>query len=194
MGETPDLDHKVLTAVDRLGHAIRLVRQRIATAEGLTPLQVTILEYLDGAETHEVRVGGIAASLNIASPTASASIAALEGKGLVSRHPDAGDRRATMVSLTSAGRRVAATVARSLEPLTASLRHRDLDDRGATLAVLLESIAALHRSGFVSVDESCLTCDHYRPGTQLGYCELLAMDLAPTALRVHCSDHTPVHA
>lgn len=69
-----------------------------------------------------------------------------------------------------------------------------LDDRGATLAVLLESIAALHRSGFVSVDESCLTCDHYRPGTQVGYCELLAMDLAPIALRVHCPDHTPVPA
>lgn len=50
------------------------------------------------------RTGELATTSQVSQPTASSAVASLEARGLVTRERDPGDRRATLVVLTDAGR------------------------------------------------------------------------------------------
>ncbi len=190
----PDgLDRKLLAAIDRLGTALRTARQSIATAVGLTPLQIQIIEVL-GADTAPPRVGNIAADLNVSQPTVSESIDALVSKGLVERTLDPTDRRASLVRLTDAGTETGHTIAARMAPLRAATAAWDRTNRDTTLVLMLESIASLHRSGVITVDRSCLTCTHYDAGDDgaPAHCRLLDLELSPANHRVDCPEHQPL--
>jgi DNA-binding MarR family transcriptional regulator len=57
-----------------------------------------------------VRLGALSEHLHIAPRSATEVVDALETRGLVERHPDPADRRATLVALTSRGEEVAAAI------------------------------------------------------------------------------------
>ena len=63
----------------------------------------------------------------------------------------------------------------------------------ADLRLLLGEIARLQSAGVISVNRSCLTCQHYQqPTTSSGArCLLLEAPLADTDLRVNCNEHEP---
>jgi len=72
-------------------------------ADGLTTPQAIALRtvVLDGP----LRVGGLAAALGVSDATASRTVDALEGLGLVKRERDPSDARAVQVAPTAQGRR-----------------------------------------------------------------------------------------
>jgi DNA-binding MarR family transcriptional regulator len=108
--------------VDSLGEAFGAVARRLRVAamaaladHDVTPSQVRAIRVL---AAHEPGSGGVRAKelaerLKIAPRSATEVIDALEDKGLVSRSPDPGDRRATLVALTDAGRALAEEVRRT---------------------------------------------------------------------------------
>ena len=78
----------------------------------MTPSQVRAIRVLTA--THGgVRSKELAEHLKIAPRSATEVVDALEAKGLVSRSPDPGDRRATLVALTDRGRELAEEVRRA---------------------------------------------------------------------------------
>jgi DNA-binding MarR family transcriptional regulator len=86
-----------------VGRIARLLRQRHAVGD-LTMSEVSVLSRLDrdGASTP-----GVLADQERVRPQAMAStLAALTGKGLVRRRPDAQDGRKVLMSLTPAGHKV----------------------------------------------------------------------------------------
>ena len=88
-----ELDRKVLAAAERLGRALRVARQHLATAHNLSLLQLQLIEQL--ADRRPRRVGELAAELDITQPTASDAIATLQDKGLAARQRDTDDGRAS---------------------------------------------------------------------------------------------------
>ncbi|MGO9963096.1 MAG: MarR family winged helix-turn-helix transcriptional regulator [Acidimicrobiales bacterium] len=63
------------------------------------------LLYMLQAHGESVRVTGLADLLGVDAPTVTRKIQQLEREGLVSRHADAEDHRATRIALTESGRR-----------------------------------------------------------------------------------------
>ena len=75
---------------------------------GVTPAQARALGVL--ARHAPVRPGTLADHLRIAARSATEVVDGLEAHGLVAREPDPGDRRATLLTLTAEGARVATAI------------------------------------------------------------------------------------
>jgi DNA-binding MarR family transcriptional regulator len=75
----------------------------------LTPSKFRALDLL--AERGSLRVGELADRVGVDDTTATRLVDRLEATGLVERHPEPGDRRATTVELTRAGEKLVAGIA-----------------------------------------------------------------------------------
>jgi DNA-binding MarR family transcriptional regulator len=118
----------------------------------------------------------------------------LHDKALVTRRRGLDDGRATVVALTPAGTRLATTVAAELAPLLAGNHATDHAERATALRVLLGEISRLHHAGIITVNRSCLTCQHFQPpaDTAAAQCLLLGQALRDADLRLDCPDHHTV--
>lgn len=74
----------------------------------LTPSKLRALDLLS---EHDLRVGQLAAGIGIDDTTATRLVDRLEVMGLVDRRIESGDRRATTVALTRAGKELVAGIA-----------------------------------------------------------------------------------
>jgi len=120
--------------------ARRLRRLSVETLEpwDITPGQSRAIRTL----THhgEMRLSALSDHLHIAARSTTEVVDGLEERGLVVRHPDPSDRRATLVSLTEAGARIgdALKQARNAESETyfAALSPAERSDLGRILRKL----------------------------------------------------------
>lgn len=71
-----------------------------------------------------IYVSELALSMNIVPPAASRLLNSMEGKGLIARKVDPGDRRNTFVCLTAAGEEILAQTAKDMDALKAQLVRR----------------------------------------------------------------------
>lgn len=184
-----ELDRKLIAAVERLGRALRVARQQIATTHQLSVLQVQLIEHLQSNPSR--RVGALAAALDVTQPTVSDALRSLEDKGIVSRRNDPSDRRVAIVTLTNVGTSLASELEAELTPVLEGSRSTDADEEATALKILLEEIRRLQRNGVITVNRSCLTCRHFqRPSkTRHARCLLLKEDLRPRDVRVDCREH-----
>lgn len=131
---TPDA-RRLTEAVTRLRRALRASIRTDYPWETLPMAQVELLQVL--GERSPARVGDLAARQRLAASTVSSLIGQMATAGLVTREVDPSDRRASVVTLTDAGRDqlTAWTVAheRRLETALSSL---DAADRAAVAAAL----------------------------------------------------------
>ena len=188
MAADADLDRKVLTAVERLGRALRAARQEAATRHQLSLLGVAVIETLVGGRVR--RVGDLAAELDVSQPTVSVALSTLQRRGLLDRRRDPADLRSTLVALTGSGEEVASGIAAELRPLLTA-EAGSAGDRATTLRVLLTEITRLQSAGVISVNRSCLTCRHQQPPESGSdrRCLLLDTVLRDGDLRVDCPEH-----
>lgn len=185
-----ELNRKLLAATERLGRALRAARQHLATRHRVSLLQLQVLELL--ADQRPRRVGDVAAELDVSQPTTSDALATLHTKGLVARLPHPTDSRVANVALTDAGAELADLIAVELAPLVAGDDATTDDDHATALRVLLTEISRLQHAGIITINRSCLTCQHYRPSSSRtpAHCHLLDEPLTDRDLRVNCPEHT----
>jgi DNA-binding MarR family transcriptional regulator len=96
-GATADL----LDALGKLIRTSRAVSQRHHSTYGISGTPLGILKLLGRGDS---RPGDLASTLQIAPSVISRALVPLEQAGLVERHPDPTDARASQVGLTDAGR------------------------------------------------------------------------------------------
>lgn len=121
----------------------RLIRMAARATGDTTPSLVRqILALLD----HEgsLRVGEIAALLRVRQPAVTQTLAPMTQAGLVTRHADPTDARATIIALAPAGLRTAVawrhTLAETLSPLFAGLTDEDWDHFVAASRVITDIV------------------------------------------------------
>lgn len=192
----PELDRKLLVAVERLGRALRAARQQLASRHRLSLLQLLIVEHL--ADGRPRRVGELAAELDVTQPTVSEALGTLQNKGLANRRGDEGDARVNLVTLTTNGSVLAAEIADELVPILTANPSTNAGDRAIALRVVLAEISHLQKAGVISINRSCLTCLHYQqpaaapaPTPTEARCLLLDEPLRDADLRVDCADYVP---
>jgi DNA-binding MarR family transcriptional regulator len=127
-----------------VAHGLKRTVNAQVQHQGLSMARLRVLFQL--VERSAIRMGELSACVDVAPRTMTSTVEAMERDGLVRRRPDPRDRRATIVSITDAGRRSfhegrrqqASAIAHVFEAL-------DLDQRLAledALGALLRAAAA----------------------------------------------------
>ncbi|UOQ69652.1 MarR family winged helix-turn-helix transcriptional regulator [Hymenobacter volaticus] len=188
----PDLDHKIVAALERLTGVFRHLLWEEATQRGLSPLQLQVLVFLRFHPAGQCTASYLAREYHVSRATISDAVKALTQKTLVSRHPDPADQRSHFLALTPAGAQLAEQTSRFAEPLirpVASLPARQKLSLYLNLFTLLHQ---LQQAGTIPVQRMCFTCRHYgrQPGQH--YCHLLDIPLESFRLRLDCPEHEAI--
>ncbi|HEX5494171.1 MAG TPA: MarR family transcriptional regulator [Mycobacteriales bacterium] len=141
----PDADSDLERLAAALVGSIRLVR-RLVPADGISLTGLSTLSALDRAGAS--RVGVLADSEHLTQPAMTQLVSRLAAQGLVERHPDPGDGRVVLVTLTATGRQLLASrkTARA-RALAGRMRMLDDGERAALATALpaLEHLLALEQ-------------------------------------------------
>ncbi|MEU9154985.1 MarR family winged helix-turn-helix transcriptional regulator [Streptomyces sp. NPDC048417] len=128
-GETPDA-RRLTDAVTRLRRALRASIRTDYPWETLPMAQVELLQVL--GEHSPARISDLATRQRLAASTVSGLIGQMITAGLVARDVDPADRRASVVTLTTAGReQLAAWTTAHEHRMDAALTALDQDSRAA---------------------------------------------------------------
>ena len=130
MSQLPDL-------LERIGHLLRAEERQAGAAEGLQPVHLHALRFLDRCNRYSDHPAAVTEYLGLTKGTVSQTLAVLEGKGLIARRPDSQDKRKIHLRMTAKGRRV---VRRALPPELLDWAIAGLPDRGAKLEGELRSL------------------------------------------------------
>ncbi|WP_349827421.1 MarR family winged helix-turn-helix transcriptional regulator [Brevibacterium litoralis] len=128
--ERPDLDvapMEVLSRVSRLARQLDLARRSTFKEHGLEVWAFDVLSALRRAGSpYQLSPSRLITEMMVSSGTMTNRIDRLVTSGLVTRHPDPGDRRGILVQLTTVGQeKVDAALAELLEHEAALLRDLD---------------------------------------------------------------------
>jgi DNA-binding MarR family transcriptional regulator len=192
-----EVSNKLLSGLNRIGLAMRSAAWGDATESGLTPTQSQILAFIAARAAQNPRSGDAADALGITPQTASVAIAALIAKGLVSKVPDANDRRASALKLTRQGEVAARVAAQWPDFLLGAMEELDRDERALFLRILIKLIRRLQVDGRIVPQRLCVTCAHFQPNAHSHnpagphHCAYVDAPLAETDLRVDCGEHSP---
>jgi DNA-binding MarR family transcriptional regulator len=192
----PDLDDKLLAALERVGQALRVQLWDAARDHGLSPTQVQVLLRLAADAPGRRRIGVLADELDVTHPTVSDAVAVLRRKGFVVRE---GDARRAPLALTAHGRATAAAVAGWADRTRSVLAGLSAADKEQTLGLVMDLIAKQQRAGVITIARMCVTCRFFRRDVHPGarrphHCALIDIPMADAELRVDCAEHEPVAA
>ena len=188
-------DHKqAATGLAQLSLFLRTRQWQAAESLGLTPTQNTVLTLLRQRGPNRVRT--LAKLLGVTQATASRAVSALERKRLVRKSIDPGDGRATLVSLVSAGLRLASGRTEFPEALLTALAGLSPLENRALHSALSKVILELQESGAIEPQRMCCTCRFFRPyrhsdESRPHHCDFVDAPFGTDSLRLDCGDHQP---
>ncbi len=191
-----EVSNKLLSGLNRIGLAMRSAAWGEAAESGLTPTQSQILAFIAARAAQPPRSGDAADALGITPQTASVAIAALVAKGLVTKAPHPGDRRATSLNLTHQGQVAARVAAQWPDFLLDAVQDLDQAERALFLRILVKLIRRLQTDGHIVPQRLCVTCVHFRPNAHPGnpagahHCAYVDAPLKEADLRLDCGEHT----
>ncbi|MGI6247660.1 MAG: MarR family winged helix-turn-helix transcriptional regulator [Pseudochelatococcus sp.] len=177
----------------RIATAMRADDWQRAKAAGVNPTQYAILDHLDGRPAG-LSVKDLAFQLGVSQPTATDSIAALERKGLIVKHPDPVDRRSVNILLTEQGRaalEAGHAVTGIAEQAVASLVP---DEQEHLLVTLIAMIRHMQETNAIPVQRMCVSCRYFRPHAHAGaarphHCNFVDAAFGQQDLRIDCREH-----
>lgn len=185
---------QLMTALAKLGLALRHEAWQRAHPRGLTPTQAQTLACL--SRGHAPRLAELAGELAVSEPTASETVAALVEKELVRKTRAPEDGRALRLELTAAGKREALRAREWPEAFLASAEALDPEEQGVLLRAMTKLIRNLQLEGRIPVARMCASCRFFRPhahrdAARPHHCDFVDAAFGERELRLECADHAP---
>jgi DNA-binding MarR family transcriptional regulator len=196
--DTPAKSERIVSAITRIASVLRSGAWQFATAEGLNPTQVDILEALR-SRGGGVRLSWIAQHLGVTAASASDSIASLTTKGLIEKGRDSVDGRAVALRLTRSGQDLAARISNSVSFAHEAVSDLPQSTQEALFESLLALIGKLQQSDRFPEIRACVTCKYFavnrHPGSEAPHhCTLVNAPLSVSQLRLDCPEHEQAQA
>lgn len=196
--ETPNLNtdiaDRLREGLSRIATVLRADDWARAAAVSLNPAQLAILELLAG-RSGGLGVKAVAFQLGVSQPSATDSISALDKKGLIAKHTDAGDRRIVQVRVTAKGRAALKSAEATPSAAASAVAALPADRQSDLLANVIAVIRELQEVGAIPIQRMCVSCRHFVPNAHGAnaarphHCRLVDMALAGADLRVDCREH-----
>ncbi len=186
-----DVDSKLVAGLERLAQALRVLLWEEAKTHGLSPIQVQFLVYLNNHPKRDCKVSHLATAFDLTKATVSDAVTALESKSYLRREPSSHDKRASVLELTTTGKRLA----KSLEPWADTIKKQleqqlTEKERLELMTSVMNLIAALQKTGVITLTRMCRTCQFFQAGLdEKHFCTLLNQPLELKDLRIDCPEH-----
>jgi len=188
------LPNRLVTALSKIGLAMKSRTWRRQGRQGIGPLQVQVLSFLRSRPNQSATVSTIARELSVKLPTASEVIRTLEQKRLVRRRRREVDNRVVTVHLTALGAKAGHVANGWPEILSSATQHLSTQEQIGLLTSLVKLIRALQLQGEISVARMCVSCEHFRPhahedAEQPHHCQFFNVAFGDRSLRLDCPEY-----
>jgi DNA-binding MarR family transcriptional regulator len=188
------LPNRLVTALSKIGLAMKSRTWRRQGRQGIGPLQVQVLTFLRSRPNQSATVSTIARELSVKLPTASEVIRTLERKRLVRRRRREVDNRVVTVHLTALGAKAGHVANGWPEILSSATQHLSTQEQIGLLTSLVKLIHALQLQGEIPVARMCVSCEHFRPhahasADQAHHCQFFNVPFGDQALRLDCPEY-----
>jgi DNA-binding MarR family transcriptional regulator len=185
------IDQRLATGLFKLGLAVKHHERQAALEAGLSPTQAQILILLAAKDT--TSPSDLSDSLGVSLPTVSDSVSALVAKRFVKRRPSPSHHKATILTLTRAGRVEARRAMRWPEFLATAIGTLSDTQQENLLTILVRVLGTLQADGQIPMQRMCVTCTFFRPNVHTGarphHCAFVDAPMGPTHLRLVCDEH-----
>ena len=195
---TPAISERIVSAISRIANVLRSGAWQFATAEGLNPTQVDILQILLSRDAG-VRLSWMAQQIGVTTASASDSVASLVAKKLVEKGRASDDGRAIAISLTIEGKRLAKKINSAMSFAFDAVSELPDASQQAMFDGLLATIGRLQQSERFPEIRACVTCQHFVANEHKNakaphHCQLVNAPLPQMLLRLDCEEHAAADA
>lgn len=182
----------LLDTVERLGNLLRTGLRQAGVIQGLQPIHLQALLYLNEANRYSNTPQALAEYLGLTKGTVSQSLLLLARRKLIARHADEKDGRIVRLTLTDKGKEVLKELG-----LTNTWREALAEASPARLSsatkVLKEALARMQVKNGLKPFGVCSTCQHnLHIGPRSYVCGLTKEKLSSREVSKICREHTPV--
>jgi DNA-binding MarR family transcriptional regulator len=179
----------VAIGLQKIGLALKHQTWQKANDDALSPTQGQIVALL---ASQSLTGSEVASALGVTLPTVSDSARVLVEKGLVRKAPDPRHPRASLLSLTAAGKKRVPRVTAWPEFLASAASSMSAEEQAAFLTGLVKMTRTLQANGEIPPNRMCVSCRYFRPNVHEGgrphHCAFVDAPMAPQHLRLDCAD------
>lgn len=186
------IDSKIVASLERISEAFRVLLWNEGKQYSLSPIQIQVLIFLLHHADEKRKVSYLAAEFNMTKATISETIKSLEKKLLIEKSFEPHDTRSYIIHLTKKGKEMAHKTSLFTKQIQTPITTLPLADKIMMLNNLLSIIHYLNKSGVISIQRMCFSCQHYK-GNYKGqdhFCSLLNTKLENEELRIDCMEHS----
>lgn len=186
---------RIVAGLSKVALAFRQSQWAASGRRGLTPTQSQILAVIVGSRS-PVGVKAVAEQMAVTIATASEAVATLVDKGLLSKRPDAADRRAVVLALTARGRRESSRASDWPSAIVEAIDDIPEPERATLLRGLVGMIRTMQGHGLVPMSRMCVECRYFRPNEYPGkarphHCQFINAPIGDADLRIDCAEMEP---
>ncbi|MEA1785029.1 helix-turn-helix domain-containing protein [Arenibacter sp. GZD96] len=186
--QNKELDYKIVAGLERLSQVFRSQLWEKAKTYQLSPIQIQLLIFLQHHSTTKATVSYMAQEFHVTKPTISDAIKILEQKKLLSKFPDPEDSRSYTMQLTTAGSHIVAVSENYVDPITQLIAKVAAHEKMILWETICSLITQLNAQQIISVQRTCLACQHHRLRHEAHFCSLLDKKLEVKDIRLDCPE------
>jgi MarR family transcriptional regulator, negative regulator of the multidrug operon emrRAB len=184
----------MLQLVERLGNLIRAEMRRVIGQEGLQPVHLEAMLFLNQANRFSNTPQSLAEFLGVTKGTVSQSLLLLDRRGLIERYQDEVDRRVVRLRLSQQGE----DMLEEMQPASlwqSATRNISANRIRNGVAALRETLYMLQNHNGARTFGVCNTCIYcQRKSQRTHHCALFAERLSGPETRLVCREHVPKSA
>ena len=184
----------MLQLVERLGNLIRAEMRRVIGQEGLQPVHLEAMLFLNQANRFSNTPQSLAEFLGVTKGTVSQSLLLLDRRGLIERYQDEVDRRVVRLRLSQQGE----DMLEEMQPASlwqSATRNISANRIRNGVAALRETLYMLQNHNGARTFGVCNTCIYCKRKSQrTHHCALFAERLSGPETRLVCREHVPKSA
>ena len=189
--QNSSIESKIVVSLERVSQAFRVLLWNESKEFLLSPIQVQVLIYLLHHSDEKRKVSYLADEFNMTKATISDTIKTLEQKQLIKKECEQHDTRSYIIHLTKKGKDTAEQTSLFAKQIQVPIDKLHSTDKENLLLSLLDIIHHLNKSGIITIQRMCFTCQFYKANKngKEHFCRLLNTKLADTELRIDCAEH-----
>ena len=184
----------MLQLVERLGNLIRAEMRRVIGQEGLQPVHLEAMRFLNQANRFSNTPQSLAEFLGVTKGTVSQSLLLLDRRGLIERYQDEVDRRVVRLRLSQQGEEMLEEMqpASMWQSATRNISANRIRNGVSALRETLYMLQNHNGARTFGVCNTCIYCQ--RKSQRTHHCALFAERLSGPETRLVCREHVPKSA
>lgn len=186
--QNSSIEAKIVAALEKISQAYRVSLWNESKEFSLSPIQVQVLIFLLYHSDKKRKVSYLADEFNLTKATISDCVKTLGQKQLIYREYEPHDTRSYVIHLSAKGEEVAKKASFFATQIQVPIDRQNSPVKENLLSSLLDIIDHLNKTGVITIQRMCLTCQYYSSDTG-HFCTLLDQKLATHELRVDCPEH-----